>query len=164
MNTETIKELLGGLDPLGILESMLPDLEPILEYSHAIARLMLLAGPFVILAMGLYYFLNAPKEANYRSGYRCHFGMGSVEAWQYTQRLAGGIWVLLGLGLAIWMAIAGGALVGLPLLDAVGKMAIWVLWQAAALLISRLVINVLVFARYDHKGVRRYTWSELWKG
>ena len=118
----------------------------------------------MILAMGLYYFLNAPKEANYRSGYRCHFGMGSVEAWQYTQRLAGGIWVLLGLGLAIWMAIAGGALVGLPLLDAVGKMAIWVLWQAAALLISRLVINVLVFARYDHKGVRRYTWSELWKG
>lgn len=164
MSTEKLKELLGGLDLQTMLEELLPELSPLLEKSAAIARILILIGPFVILAMGLYYFLNAPKEANYQSGYRCHFGMGSVEAWQYTQRLAGSIWALLGLGLAIWMAIAGGRLVGLSMIDAMTKMAVWILWQAAALLLSRLVIHVLVFLRYDRKGNRRYTWSELFKG
>lgn len=164
MNTEKLKELLSGLDPESLLQKILPELGPMLEKTNALSRVLMLVGPFVILAMGLYYFLNAPKEANYRSGYRCHFGMGSVEAWQYTQRLAGGIWVLLGLGLAIWMTIAGGSLAGLNPIDAMGKMAVWIIWQAIAILISRIVINVLVFLRYDRKGVRRYTWSELWKG
>lgn len=164
MTTEKLKELLGGLDLQAMLEKILPDLEPLLEESAVIARILLLIGPFVILAMGLYYFLNAPKEANYRSGYRCHFGMGSVEAWRYTQRLAGGIWALLGLGLAIWMAIAGQSLADLGLMDGMLKMAGWILWQAAALLISRWIINLLVFLRYDRSGKRRYTWAELWKG
>ncbi len=164
MTTEKLKELLGGLDLQSMLEKILPELPPLLEKSAAIARLLMLIGPFVILAMGLYYFLNAPKEANYHAGYRCHFGMGSVEAWRYTQRLAGGIWAVLGLGLAIWMAIAGAQLVGLTLMDSMVKMAGWILWQAVALLISRLVINILVFLRYDRKGNRRYTWAELWKG
>ena len=164
MNTETIKELLGSLDPQTLLEKVLPDLLPMLEQSAAIARLCMLVGPFVILGMGLYYFLNAPKEANYRSGYRCHWGMGSVEAWRFTQRLAGATWSVLGLTLAIWMAIAGAELVGLPMLDSMGKMAGFIFWQAMALLASRLVINVVVFARYDAKGNRRYTWAELWRG
>ena len=164
MTTEKLKELLGGLDLQAMLEKILPELGPLLEKTAAVSRIFMLIGPFVILAMGLYYFLNAPKEANYRSGYRCHFGMGSVEAWRFTQRLAGGIWALLGLGLAVWMAIAGKGLVGLGQMDAMMKMARWILWQAAALLLSRVVINVVVFLRYDRKGNRRYTWAELWKG
>lgn len=164
MTTEKLKELLGGLDLQAMLEKILPDLTAMLEKTAALSRLCMLIGPFVVLAMGLYYFLNAPKEANYRSGYRCHFGMGSVEAWRFTQRLAGGIFSLLGLGLAIWMAIAGAKLVGMAQMDAMAKMAGWILWQAAALLVSRLVINFLVFLRYDRKGNRRYTWAELWQG
>ncbi len=155
MTTEKLKELLSGLDIQTMLERILPDLPPMLAHTHAIARVLMLIGPFVILAMGLYYFLNAPKEANYRAGYRCHFGMGSVEAWQYTQRLAGAVWSLLGLVLVIWMAIAGVGLVGLPATDAMAKVAVWLLWQAGALLLSRWAINLVVFLRYNRKGNRR---------
>lgn len=164
MSTDTFKDLLRDFSLETLLEDILPELAPLLEKSAILARLLMLVGPFVILAMGLYYFLNAPKEANYRSGYRCYFGMGSVEAWRYTQRLAGGIWSLLGLGLAVWMAIAGSALAGLALMDTMLRMAGYILCQAAALLLSRLVINFLVFLRYDAKGNRRYTWAELWRG
>ena len=164
MNTESFKELLRDFSLETFLEDLLPDLAPLLEQSAFWARLMMLVGPFVILAMGLYYFLNAPKEANFRSGYRCFFGMGSVEAWRFTQRLAGGIWSLLGLGLAIWMAIAGQSLAGMSLMDSLLQMAIYIFWQAMALLASRLLIHLLVFLRYDAKGNRRYTWAELWKG
>ena len=112
------------------------------------------------------YFRAIPNEGyhNQRTGFRSYFGMGSVEAWRYTQRLAGGIWALLGLGLAIWMAVAGAQLAELSMIDALAKMAVWILWQAVILLLSRLLINVLVFLRFDRKGNRRYTWAELWRG
>ena len=164
MNTASFKELLRDFSLETLLEDLLPELAPLLEKSAFWARLLMLAGPFVILAMGLYYFLNAPKEANYRSGYRCFFGMGSVEAWRFTQRLAGGVWSVLGLGLAIWMASAGQKLADLELMDAMLQMAVYIFWQAMALLASRLLINGLVFLRYDAKGNRRYTWAELWRG
>jgi hypothetical protein len=48
-------------------------------------------------------------------------------------------------------------------MDAMAKMAGWILWQAALLLVSRLIINFVVFLRYDRKGNRRYTWAELWQ-
>lgn len=161
---DAIKELLGNLDLNTLLEDLLPELSPLLDKSAGLARMLMLAGPFVILGLGLYYFLSAPKEANYRSGYRCFWGMGSVEAWRYTQKLAGAVWCVLGLALAIWMAIAGAGMAGMEMLDAMLKMAGYILWQALALLLSRVLIGFLVFLRYDAKGVRRYTWAELWKG
>ncbi len=164
MNTDSLKELLGDFSLESLLEDLLPELPPLLEKTAFLSRLLMLIGPFVILGMGLYYFLNAPKEANYRSGYRCYFGMGSVEAWRFTQRLAGGIWCLLGLGLAIWMAIAGQNLAGLPLMERMMAMAVYIFWQAVALLVSRGLINVVVFLRYDAKGRKRYSWAQLWRG
>ena len=163
MTTEKLKELLSGLDLQAMLEKILPDLAPFLAHTHAIARVLMLIGPFVILAMGLHYFLNAPKEANYRSGYHCYFGMGSVEAWQYTQRLAGSIWSLLGLILVVWMVFAGRRLVGLPMIDAMAETAVLLLWQAGALLLSRWVINVVVFLRYNRKGNIRRLWTRTKK-
>ncbi len=164
MNTDAIKQLLQDFSFETFLEDLLPELAPLLEKTALLSRLLMLIGPFIILGMGLYYFLNAPKEANFRSGYRCYFGMGSVEAWRFSQRLAGGIWCLVGLGLAIWMALAGPKLVDMALLDRMGQMAFYIFCQAIALLLSRWIINLLVFLRYDAKGRRRYTWAELWKG
>ena len=164
MNTDSFKELLRDFSLESLMETLLPDLAPLLEQSAWVARILMLVGPFVILAMGLYYFLNAPKEANYRSGYRCYFGMGSVEAWRYTQRLAGAIWTLVGLGLAIWMALAGQELAGMELMDRLVRVAVYIFCQAMALLLSRWLINLLVFLRYDAKGRKRYTWAELWRG
>ena len=82
---EDIKVLMDNFDPA----SLLPDLTTVVGKVEFITRIAVLVGPIVLLVLGILYFFAAPKEANYRAGYRCHFGMGSVEAWQYTQRLAG---------------------------------------------------------------------------
>ena len=161
---DKIKDFLRDFSLETLLEDLLPELAPLLEKTAFLSRLMLLVGPFVILGMGLYYFLNAPKEANYQSGYRCYWGMGSVQAWRFTQRLAGGFWTLLGLGLAIWMALSGAKLAQMELMDRMGLMAFYILCQALFLLVTRWIINLLVFLRYDAKGNRRYTWAELWRG
>ena len=164
MSTDTIKEFLREFSFETFLEELLPELAPLLEKSALITRLLLLIGPFVILGMGLYYFLNAPKEANFQSGYRCYWGMGSVQAWRFTQRLAGGLWTLLGLGFAVWFALKGPELAAMELMDRMTRTAVYILCQAVSLLLLRWIINFLVFLRYDAKGNRRYTWAELWRG
>ena len=157
---QDLVDLVNNFDPL----SLLPDVTTMFGWVETFCRICVLASPAVMLFFGLWYLLLPPKEANRSAGWRFYFGMGSVEAWRFSQRLAGGIWCLVGLGLAIWMALAGPKLVDMALLDRMGQMAFYIFCQAMALLLSRWIINLLVFLRYDAKGRRRYTWAELWKG
>ena len=99
MSIDDFKGLMDAFDPA----SLLPELDPILDKLAWIARIVVLLGPGVMLLMGLVYLLATPKEANYYIGYRCYYGMGSVEAWRFTQRLAGIVFAALGLvsGIAV---------------------------------------------------------------
>ena len=93
MNIEDLKSLMDAFDPA----SLLPEIESVLDVVLYAVRMATLVGPAVLLLLGLGYLIFAPKEANYYFGYRCMFGMGSVEAWRFTQRLAGIVWTVLGL-------------------------------------------------------------------
>ena len=84
MTIDDLKQVLEGSD----LGAVLPDLNAIMDKMAPIMRLALMAGPIILLALGLLYLFASPKEANYKFGYRCYFGMGSVYAWRYSQRLA----------------------------------------------------------------------------
>ena len=99
MNVEDLKGLMDGFEPANLL----PELDGILASLSQVARIAVLVGPIALLVLGLGYLLLSPKEANYIFGYRCTFGMGSVDAWRFTQRLAGIIWALLGLVLTLVM-------------------------------------------------------------
>ena len=82
-----------------------PDTGALIEKSTAIAKVLVIAGPVIMLVLGLLYLFAAPKEANHHFGYRCYFGMGSEEAWQFTQRIAGITWIVLGAGMTVAMLI-----------------------------------------------------------
>ena len=101
MNIEDLKSIMDAFDPA----SLLPELESILNALVYAVRLAILAGPVVVLVLGVLFLVFAPKEANYYLGYRCAFGMGSVEAWRFTQRLAGITWIVLGLALTVVMFV-----------------------------------------------------------
>lgn len=159
MTIENIKQLMDGVD----IAQLLPDLETILRYAGTIAWFALLIGPVVLLFLGLHYFLLAPKEANYTTGYRFRWGMASVESWQYMQRVAGVIWSAMGIGLVIAMGITGGKLGSMEIMDMLYLVVKRLLLQAVLVLCSRQVINLLVFLRYDRKGKRRLTWRELYR-
>ena len=93
MNIEDLKSLMDAFDPA----SLLPEINGVLDAVVYAVRIATLLGPVVLLILGVGYLIFAPKEANYYFGYRCTFGMGSVEAWRFTQRLAGIVWSVLGL-------------------------------------------------------------------
>ena len=151
MNIEDLKGLMDDFDPA----SLLPEMDGLLEGIAAVARLAVLVGPVLLLAVGLAYLLLAPREANYRFGYRCVFGMGSVEAWRFTQRLAGILWGVLGLVLTVVMFSATGKFADMALDALLWKAVKCLLWEAGLALLSCLVINTAVMVRFTYSGEYR---------
>ena len=88
-----ISSLLDGLDNIG---NLVPALEKLLSSAQLWLTIVLLIGPVAMLILGVIYLFLPPKEANHHIGYRTYFGMGSVEAWLHTQKLAGIIYGGLG--------------------------------------------------------------------
>ena len=153
---EDIKVLMDNFDPA----SLLPDLTTVVGKVEFITRIAVMAGPVVLLTLGILYFFAAPKEANYRFGYRCYFGMGSEEAWRFTQRFAGLVWGVLGLVLTVVMLIITGSFAGNPIMDIIGKGAKCLLWEGGLILVSILGINLTAMLCYDRKGLRRKTYED----
>ena len=153
---EDIKVLMDNFDPAALL----PDLTTVVGKVEFITRIAVMAGPVVLLTLGILYFFAAPKEANYRFGYRCYFGMGSEEAWRFTQRFAGLVWGVLGLVLTVVMLIITGSFAGNPIMDIIGKGAKCLLWEGGLILVSILGINLTAMLCYDRKGLRRKTYED----
>lgn len=151
MDLEQIKGLLDGFEP----GALLPDLGTLLGKLELVMRLLVVAGPVIMVVMGLLYLFAAPKEANHHFGYRCYFGMGSVEAWRFTQRVAGVAWTVLGLVMTVVMAVRGGSFAGLNAMDMVTAAIVCVLWEAGVLLAASFLIRCIVAARYNRHGERR---------
>ena len=148
LNIDSIKEMMDGFDPA----SLLPELSSVFDFVAAVCRIAVLAGPIILLVLGLAYLLFAPKEANYYFGYRCYYGMGSVEAWRFTQRLAGAVLGGTGLVLTGVMVFLSGGFAGMEAMDMVWK-AFWCLvWQAVLILLANAAIWAVTFFRFDARG------------
>ena len=151
MNIEDLKGLMDEFDPA----SLLPELDGILEGIVSLARMAVMVGPILLFVAGLAYLLLAPKEANYTFGYRCAFGMGSVEAWRFTQRLAGIVWSVLGLVLSIVMRAKTGNFIDLEISQMLWQAVKCLIWETAIVAVSCLVINTVVMARFTYSGEYR---------
>ena len=130
-------------------------MDTLLEKLQTIAGLALMIGPLVMLAFGLWFFFLPPKEANHKAGFRTWFGMGSVEAWLFTQRLAGIVWGAMGLVLTVIMGIVCLTFNAQDVMEVATKAFVCLMWQAALAVISYFVISIIVMMRYDSKGYRR---------
>ena len=151
MNIEDLKSIMDAFDPA----SLLPEMESVLNVLVDSVRLVILAGPVVVLALGVLFLVFAPKEANYYLGYRCAFGMGSVEAWRFTQRLAGIIWTVLGLVLTVGMFILTRKFSQLNAYDVVWTGVKYILWEVGLVAASSLFINGVVMTQFTYDGEYR---------
>ena len=151
LDMESFKELMNAFDPA----SLLPELSDIFGSIETLCRFAVLIGPIVLLVLGLAYLLLAPKEANYYFGYRCYFGMGSVQAWRFTQRLAGIVLGSLGLILLIIALISGSGFAAMEPMDVVWKAFTLLLWQAILALLGNVGIMVTAAVKFDRKGEYR---------
>ena len=157
MSIENIKQLMDDFD----LAKLLPDIMSIVNGIIIFARIALYAAPVLLLCLGLYYFLLAPKEANYVAGYRCYWGMGSELAWRFTQKLAGVLWTLAGVTMILGVTLLNYRFPAMEPGDVMWKIITCLAFQGAIVLALRALIYVIVMLHYDRKGNRRYTWSQL---
>ena len=145
---DSIKELMDGFDPA----SLLPQLDSVFGKIELVCRILVMLGPALLLVLGLIYLFLTPREANHHIGYRCYFGMGSVNAWRFTQRIAGIVFGGLGLILSIVMFLNISAFREMPLEDMVWKSARCLLWEAALALIAHCGLWLTTAIIFDRKG------------
>ena len=148
LDIESIKSLMDGFDPAALL----PDLSDLFGSLATLCRFAVMIGPVVLLILGLAYLFLSPKEANYYFGYRCYFGMGSVQAWRFTQRMAGMLFGGVGLILTIVMYVISGSFAEMEVTDMVWKAAGCLVWQAIIALVLTFLVNFLAFFFFDAKG------------
>ena len=148
IDIESIKEIMDAFDPA----SLLPELGEIFGVVTTVCQIAVMICPIILLCLGLAYLLFAPKEANYYFGYRCYYGMGSVEAWRFTQRLAGVVLGALGLILSGVMLVISMGFAGMDAMEMVWK-AFWCLvWQGVLALLANIGIWAAAALRFDAKG------------
>ena len=137
------------------LTAFVPELDTLLGKLELATRIAVMIGPLILLGLGLWYFLFPPKEANHRAGFRTLFGMGSVEAWQFTQRLAGICFSILGFLLTVIMALICNGYRGMDMMDMMRSAVACVLWQVGLVVAMTVTLHIVVLVRYDWKGNRR---------
>ena len=152
MNLDAIKELLSGAETAA---PVVPDAGTLVDKVLPIAKILVVAGPVIMLILGLLYLFAAPREANHHFGYRCYFGMGSEQAWRFTQRIAGITWTALGAIMTVAMLIVTARFPGQDILEMLTTAVTCVIVEALVLLVATLVIRITVAARYDRHGERR---------
>ena len=156
MNTETtpslsidsIKELMDGFDPAALL----PELDTVFGKIELDCRIAVMIGPVLLILLGLTYLFLAPKEANHYLGYRCYFGMGSVQAWRFTQKLSGIVLGGLGLVLTAVMVFMMMSFRGMEVQAMLWRAVKCLIWQAALALLANLAINAAAFFLFDSRG------------
>ena len=148
LDIESIKSLLDGFDPAGLL----PDLSGLFGSLETVCRWAVMIGPVLLLAAGLAYLFLSPKEANYYFGYRTYFGMGSVHAWRFTQRLAGITLGGLGLILTVVMLFISMGFGKLEVMDMVWQAVSCLVWEAVLALLANITVAAAAAFTFDRNG------------
>ena len=135
-----------------LLDAIIPELNQMLTDMRLWLGIAMLIGPVLLLLMGVHYFYFAPAEANHKAGYRTYYGMGSVEAWKFTQNLAGKVWGFMGAGLAVLALIGCIIMLGQEPENAVVPGLIILIVEVITVLTGYFVIESTVSRRYDAEG------------
>jgi hypothetical protein len=151
MDTEALKSLLSDFD----FSKFVPELDTVLGWLEMITRIAVMAGPILMLGLGLLYLLAPPKEANYRLGYRFWWSMASLDAWQFTHHIAGMVFTTLGLILTIVMSILCNGYRGMETEAMLWSAAKSLGWIIGLTVLACLAIDLTVVIVFDHKGFRR---------
>ena len=137
------------------LGALLPSVGTVVGLLKFLLFLAVLAGPLLLLGFGLLFRYRPPKEANYGLGYRFWWGMASLDAWQYTQQIAGVVWTLLGAGLSAFMLVVCIILLFMDLMVMAWAAAVCVLIELVLIAAACITINVKVMKKFDKDGYRR---------
>ena len=141
-----------------LLDKIVPKLNTLLSDIRLWIGLLLYVGPVLLIVLGLFFIFLSPKEANHRLGYRSIYGMGSVPAWRFSQKLGGMVLGGLGLVLLIMALIVSATVSGKELNDVMETVFTWLIVQASGTLLAYIGVEITLIVRYDLAGNLRKRW------
>ena len=151
---EKITELLNRLEDLG---KYIPKLDKLMGWVHWLVSFAVRVGPLCILILGLIYLLIPPKEANRKAGYRTYFGMGSIMAWRFTQRVAGILMTLVGLILFLAARSAVAKFSGMDSMEMAKTAFAVIKVQVICALVIYIFMFLLTAVLFNRKGDCRFS-------
>ncbi len=137
------------------LAKFVPEMPAFLGGLRAILVLAVLIGPILLVTLGAMYLLRPAPEANFKYGFRTYFGMGSVEAWKFSQKIAGLAFGGLGAVLLLIMFIVVLTFFKKDLFQIANSAIVCLIWQAGLTLIARITVFVMCCIYFDRNGDRR---------
>ena len=156
MNLDALMAIFSEFD----VAAFLPQLDTLMGWVEMILRLLVMAGPLLMLGFGLLYLLAPPKEANYSLGWRFWWSMASLDAWQFTHHWAGIVWSALGFLLTLIMAFVCNAFRRMAPMDRVWSAAKCLIWELGLMGVACIGINIAVMKVFDKDGFRRKDYEE----
>lgn len=148
---EAITGLLEGFD----FTKLLPKIGQLMSSVRFWTVLLMYVGPLVLLGFGLWYYLKPVSSPSRKTGFRTYFGMGSIEAWLFTQKLAGMVWTGLGGVMTLISVIVSLSGRGEDTMSIVSGAVVWMIWQVVLTLLSYAAIYLIVFFNFDKEGNSR---------
>ena len=118
-------------------------------------RFAVLLGPLILLILGVWYYFWPPKEANHSVGFRTYWGMGSIKAWLFSQKLAGMSFMILGGVLLILSLIVSFTFSGEKAMGMINTAFVLVLIQLLLILSVWVALNLLIYRAFDKDGKSR---------
>ena len=137
------------------LSKFVPAMPVFLGALRALLVIIILAGPILLVTLGAMYLLRPAPEANFKYGFRTYFGMGSVEAWKFSQKIAGLAYGGLGAILLLVMFIIVLTFFGKDLFQIANSAIICLLWQSGLTLIARITVSIMCYIYFDKEGNRK---------
>ena len=135
--------------------NFLPEPEQFMKDLAGWTRLLVLAGPLVLVLLGVCYYFLPPKEANHAFGFRTYWGMGSVQAWRFAQKLAGLAYMIVGGILTVAMGVVCIFFRGSAAMSMINTAVVCVSLEFLVVLVLWIVLNMLIYRAYDKDGNRR---------
>ena len=137
------------------LSKFVPEMPAFLGGLRALLVLAILIGPILLVTLGAMYLLRPAPEANFKYGFRTYFGMGSIEAWRFSQKIGGLAFGGLGAVLLLVMFIVVLTFFKKDLFQIANNAIVCLIWQAALALIARITVSILCCVYFDRNGDRR---------
>ena len=150
---DKIMDLMNNLENL---EKFIPKLDTLMGWVQWLISLAVRVGPVCILLLGLIYLFIPPKEANRKAGYRTYFGMGSILAWRFTQRVSGVLMSVIGLILTIIALITVGRFNNMDTMEMANLAFRCIKGQVICVLIIWILMFALTTVMFDRNGYRRF--------
>ena len=151
MITLSISGFFQTLDPT----ELMPEVGKFLTITKLLIVICMLIGPVLLLLSGLKYWKSPSKLPNHNTGFRTYFGMGSKLAWDYTQRLAGALFTIVGGVLLLGSLLVFIIFLGQDDVKFAFAGLICMIVQAALALLSWAVIVILATVNFDKNGKPR---------